>query len=502
MMGGMGAGGAMGAGGMGAGMYGQPQQQQGGNEIENMFNSGFLMNISSFMTMATSKRGGELGPYVQRFLDVIRNNELAGMPAGMYAQIYQILFHVSTKVPDQVYPHLDDIYKVGMSVEATDSSISMILDACAKAKAPGAVEKCLAMLGQLICEPELRSMSIVLVLSHILNQCDALGEGKEKLIDPFLPKIREYRPQGGMVVEKIEDWHDGRSLKKTDQRVDALEARIDALNGEFGAACANMDEVSKLMDKKIAEVKDFIGEVVKKLPQPCKLVVLGTVRKTLQLHFACAKTGNTITTETKDWNSWCKVGFGLVKLGKCAVTASAGNPMALAGGVGAIQDIYKAYKSKDDQDFNTFIREPFLTSAESDRLINQLRAGGFFSKMKYDNQLGDWVMINPAEGNVALALAEDEPVNPINSSGSSNAKKSGSWFGGSSKKSSGGAATSGGGGGGGMSAADMNRIAELESEVAQLRAEVERLMPLEEKFLKLEARVIKQLKMSEGTVRV
>jgi len=131
---------------------------------------------------------------------------------------------------------------------------------------------------------------------------------------------------------------------------------------------------------------------VKKLPQPCKLVVVGGLKKTLVLHFECARTGQTVTTETSDWNQWCKVGFGLIKLGKCAVEAAAGNPMALAGGVGAISDVYKGYKTKDDADFNTFISQPFLTSAESDKLINQLRAGGFFEKMTYDPQEGNWVL--------------------------------------------------------------------------------------------------------------
>jgi hypothetical protein len=135
-----------------------------------------------------------------------------------------------------------------------------------------------------------------------------------------------------------------------------------------------------------------VGEVVKKLPQPCKLVVVGGLKKTLVLHFACARTGQTVTTETRDWNQWCKVGFGLVKLGKCAVEAAVGNPMALASGVGAIADVYKGYRAKDDADFNTFISQPFLTSAESDKLINQLRAGGFFEKMSYDAQTGSWVL--------------------------------------------------------------------------------------------------------------
>jgi len=60
---------------------------------------------------------------------------------------------------------------------------------------------------------------------------------------------------------------------------------------------------------------------------------------------------------------------------------AAGNPMAIAGGLGAIKSVYDGYKSKDDKDFNTFISQPFLTSEESDKLINQLRTGKFFEKM-------------------------------------------------------------------------------------------------------------------------
>lgn len=67
--------------------------------------------------------------------------------------------------------------------------------------------------------------------------------------------------------------------------------------------------------------------------------------------------------------------------------------MALTGGIGAIQEMYNGYKTKDDKDFTTFISQPFLTSAEQDKLINQLRDGDFFSKMEYDAQLGNWVLL-------------------------------------------------------------------------------------------------------------
>ena len=61
------------------------------------------------------------------------------------------------------------------------------------------------------------------------------------------------------MVEKLEDWHAGRSLKKTDERLDALEAKVEALNSDFAKTCSNMQEVSDMMDKKIADLKDFVS---------------------------------------------------------------------------------------------------------------------------------------------------------------------------------------------------------------------------------------------------
>ncbi len=99
------------------------------------------------------------------------------------------------------------------------------------------------------------------------------------------------------------------------------------LNGEFSKQCKTFEDVSAMMDKKMADLKDFVGEVVKKLPQPCRLVVVGGVRKTLVLHFKCARTGATATTETREWHQWAKVGFGLIKLGQCAAVAVTGRAL-------------------------------------------------------------------------------------------------------------------------------------------------------------------------------
>jgi len=175
--------------------------------------------------------------------------------------------------------------------------------------------------------------------------------------------------------------------------------------------------------------------------------------------------------------------------------------MAIVSGAGAIKDIYKGYKAKDDADFETFIKEPFLTSAESDRLINQLRAAGFFDKMEYDAQKGDWKLKAGIKGN--QSVKEVPALAPIkggsSSSSSENGSKGSSWFG--SKKAS---SSNGGGGGEGaaLAAEAMSKVAALEEEVASLKSEVARLKPLEQKFAALEERVLKRLMASEKPQRI
>lgn len=84
---------------------------------------------------------------------------------------------------------------------------------------------------------------------------------------------------------------------------------------------------------------------------------------------------------SKDWSKWLKIGFSAIKvssshshvirpntslpllqLSTCVLELGMGNPLGIASaGVDAVKEIYGAYKSKSDKDFNTYIREPFLT---------------------------------------------------------------------------------------------------------------------------------------------
>jgi hypothetical protein len=84
-----------------------------------------------------------------------------------------------------------------------------------------------------------------------------------------------------------------------------------------------------------------------------------------------------------------------------------GNPLALVStGVECVKGIYDAYKTNDDDEFNTYITQPFLTSTEQDQLLEKLRDQGFFEKLAYDNQAPGWYLLNPeADGTLPAGEA-------------------------------------------------------------------------------------------------
>jgi len=194
-----------------------------------------------------------------------------------------------------VYAHVDRIYRTSVAAQQLDGVLAIVLDILGKAPVPGAAVKCTQLLCQLLSEPVTRPMTIPMVLCYITQQIK-VHEDKSVLL-PFMPVIRSKLAAHGQ-MEGFDDWYEGRSLKTTTQKVDALELRVNELNDEF-KKCSSVEAVSALMDKKIAELKEFVGQMVKKLPQPVKLEVVGGVRKALVLHFACARTGKTVTTETR-----------------------------------------------------------------------------------------------------------------------------------------------------------------------------------------------------------
>lgn len=367
------------------------------------------MDFQSSCTILSQMSTGSPSSLVPHLEFFMAKAESGAVPYGMDVQVLSIFSNVAEKEPNAVFPFVDRLFAKFMASPNADTMLAQCLSRCGNATEPAdAAVVVLEKLCGMLYDSGLSAYAPPVVLSGVVNMTALIGDERTDLLAPHIAKIQEHEHSAAQIVEKIVDWFEGRSLKKVDERLAALEAKVAAMNDEFSKQCANFDEVNALMDSKIADLKDFVGEVVQKLPQPVQLVMVGGVKKTLQLHFRCARTGVTVTTETKVWHQWCKVGFGLIKLGKCAAVAAAGNPMALVDGVGAVKDIYNGYKSKDDSDFNTFIKQPFLTSAERDRLIEQLRAAKFFEKMEYDSQLGDWVLLSSLDADEYKAAMDKQ----------------------------------------------------------------------------------------------
>ena len=228
------------------------------------------------------------------------------------------------------------------------------------------------------------------------------------------PLLKRWQDQGGSAAEpagEILGRAQGRDAAALHDRVDAVEAKVAEMNGQITETCHDMDAVVAYVDAHVAEVKEFIATVAMKLPQPERFSVQEFAwkkkgKKVLSLHFACCRgSGKEMTTETLEWGKWCKIGFSLAAVGKAVIDVTS-NPMGLVlEGAKAIKCVHDAFKNDDAADFNTYIKEPFLSAAERDKLIGQLRDAKFFDAFAYDAQLGGWYSLEAFPTEVGVPVA-------------------------------------------------------------------------------------------------
>jgi hypothetical protein len=228
-------------------------------------------------------------------------------------------------------------------------------------------------------------------------------------------------------------------------RLKKLEEKVAGMNEEIKQSCNDLASVQQYIDANVAELKEFMAGVTKKLPMPLFVTtekgkgMLGFGKKVVKLWFICpqvlqlypcrclsfaditvyfcTQTGFAVATETKEWQQWAKIGFGAVSAGLSAFKViAAADVMGLVEGVGSaasmllkakdvitecsdnktgivdgIKNMYSSCKSEGEANFDKFVCEPFLTSKEHDALLEQLRKADFFSKMAYDAQSAVWV---------------------------------------------------------------------------------------------------------------
>eukprot|EP01038_Epipyxis_sp_PR26KG_P003966 gene3966-5686_t len=348
----------------------------------------FMMYASLFSNIGQSNPK-VLVPYIDFFV-----KQIAAAPQ-MGTLVVMILGSIANADPNGIFAILPTIQDKVSSMQSGNLLIAQIWGKVSNATVPdNACDLSFLQLVKLLDSPGSDGTAVGVIMNEISNLKANLSS-KEVLIAQ-LPKIAAHRSSAELAFTAIDDYAAGRSLEILTLRVDELDAKIGAMNVKISQSCSNMADVIAYIDANMADMKDFLADVVKKLPNPKRLEVVGTLRKSLILHFECVRTGYEYPIVSHEWSKWLKIGFSLVKAGQAIIDVGMGNPLGiLKKGIDCIQEVYTAYKTNDDDEFNTYITNPFLLSSEQDQLLEKLRDQGFFDIFAYDAQIPGWYLLHP-----------------------------------------------------------------------------------------------------------
>jgi hypothetical protein len=345
------------------------------------------MTMSSVFNNIAARQPAVMIPHAQYFVTQLTQQSIVASVTLM------ILEHLAKEDPVLMYTqHTTAVLAAAPTFPANSSGMLSNFIAAGAAASTEAADVSMARLVDILESAEaITRPQILLNISNVMRRLSSVN-----VLAKLLPRIAEFKSSSEGLFVLIDDFAAGRSLETLTNRVDVLDAKIFALNSKVSETCTNLSDVIAYVDANMADMKDFLAEVVKKLPKPKRLEVVGTLRKTLVLHFECVHSGYEYGVTSTEWSKWLKMGFSLVKAGQAIIDIGMGNPLGiLKKGVECVQEIYSAYKNEDDDEFNTYITNPFLTSAEQDLLLDKLRGQGFFDIFDYDNQLAGWFMKTP-----------------------------------------------------------------------------------------------------------
>jgi hypothetical protein len=197
----------------------------------------FMMASSLLNALSMAPSGAAaLGPHVEWF---IAKAESGTILHGMGFMCMNILAGIARSVPGAVFPLLSRCYAFGVATPNADTGLAQILGSCGAAPGvSGAAETAVGLLGKLMVEPTLGPNSMPLVLTEIVNQFGRLGDQNTAVLAPHIDAIRANSAKCGIIVEKIVDWYEGRSLASVDAKVcDSRLPLISTLPSSLFPAC-------------------------------------------------------------------------------------------------------------------------------------------------------------------------------------------------------------------------------------------------------------------------
>lgn len=409
--------------------------------------SGCRSNLLSLINTLYPFAREAIHPFIPKLMKIYENGD-----AGSSISVVQIFSNVAKKNPELLEKYIDDfipaltnqmtgtmvaLMTVDLAVRfplkfsaylddfkmATEANQYMIYNS---AKIYGIVgrttiengEKCMTLLMEALKTSTDQNSPPVLLL-EVKN----VGGVFKSLLDPHIEYIKSFigktsNEGARQLAQHIVDYYENRSLQSLGEALVEQGAKVDVAVKQSTEAKVKVDEIEKRVDtleqqlkdidayveKHIDELKEFVAGIVKKLPVPMDFTTEDRflkVQKVLVLHFQCACKGSnclysgskTFRTETKVINKWIRVAFSALQVGKALWDKD------LAGAISGLKTVYDAANTQYDSSFSTFITQPFLTSEESDELINQLRDAKFFDHFGYNAKLGNWCCFpcnNPA----------------------------------------------------------------------------------------------------------
>eukprot|EP01138_Halocafeteria_seosinensis_P006210 gb/GECG01006351.1/.p1 GENE.gb/GECG01006351.1/~~gb/GECG01006351.1/.p1 ORF type:complete len:873 (+),score=157.15 gb/GECG01006351.1/:1-2619(+) len=178
------------------------------------------------------------------------------------------------------------------------------------------------------------------------------------------------------------------AVDSADERINVVELAAKEHEERLNEVESSIEDIQKELKEKDEEIKSFIAEVSKKLPVPVGVEAKGKIRKRILLRFQCAKGRKPdFIMETASWTKWLRVAASAVSVGKSVAVGDVG------GTIQGLADTFSALRRKDadpNLKFETLTKQPFLTSAEQDELINGLRDQGFFDEFEYNANTAQW----------------------------------------------------------------------------------------------------------------
>jgi hypothetical protein len=339
--------------------------------------------LSSIFLEISKDKPDLLEPHLGIFVNGLNSPTTGSINASIMSEI-------ARSNPAVVYPYLDSVKQSVDFVDALKYTVPNLLGLIGQMSVDVAQE-ILPFLAELLDGAE--QNLAVMVLVEFRN----MAEMNRKLIEPYMDLIRKYADDPQKYVRDqangIIDYMEGRDLR-------TLAFQIEQQNALISEAALTVGSLKDYVDQNVEMLKYFIADVVKKLPVPVKFSIEGRISKTLKLHFTCGfqherclyPEDRAFVTETKAWNKWLKIAMSAVRIGRAIIF-----PIESGDAVDAVREAYHAYKEKDDKDFLAYISEPFLTSEEQDKLVNQLRNARFFDVFSYVPETGEWacLMCNP-----------------------------------------------------------------------------------------------------------